>query len=481
MSTTISWANTTLSDDSGGGGVTPVPPEDDSIDILTASPATVNKDLWGFSVLHMMYTGSTPTTFAVKNILSTEFKSVVTSLNPTSLNYVGAAFGNREQVVPGRTTINTANSGFNCTDCSFGDGACCPTTPFGTDFFLQCVELCKELTLPLDHIANIQLANVTWQAQIAWKLTHCTNEGVATRHILIGIEEVTSVYDVYWIGTDARTNAQFTAKVAAYVAKANPELITLKVAYPSKKFYLDGAAIASAQSRDTLWNVALLGYTNDGTRNYFNLQELLQNPTQTLSGNYDTNLQIINQVVNVSLPTRLANFKTYFSPKKLAVWQWGLRNPGQINIENTVLGMLFQAKVMKVFLDFNYANTDYISTAYYQGINQFVNVNNTTTAQIKGLLLLGNIFTGTPVYYQVTFPNSEVTGFCVKNGSTYKLLIINDGDESEQNVSVDGIEVASWSRETYYGTSLSATTMTHETVTESELVVPQLSVSVLTF
>lgn len=475
----ISWADTTLNDDSGGGGVTPV---EDSIDISTSSPATVNKDLWGFSVLHMMFTGSSPANYVVKDILSTAFKNIVISLNPTSLNYVGAALANVEQVVPGRTTIATANSGFNCpTECSFGGGECCPTTPFGTDFFLQCVELCRVLSLPLDHISNIQLPNVTWQAQIAWKLTHCTNVGVATRHIVFGIENVTSTYDVYWIGVAAKTPAQFTAKAAAYVAKANPELITLKAAYPSKKFYFDGAAIASAQNRDTLWNTGLLGYTNDGTRQYFNLQELLSNPTQTLSRNYDTNLQIINQVVNTSLPQRLAAFKTYFTPKKLAIWQWGLRNPGQENIENTVLGMLFQAKVMKVFLDFNYANTDYISTAYYQGINQFVNTNNTTTSQINGLLLLGKIFLGTPVYYVVDFPNDDVSGFCVKNGSTYKLFIINDGDESTQNVSVNGTEIPSWSRETYYGTSLSSTTMIHETVTESELVVPQLSISILTW
>lgn len=466
------------------GTFTNIPSGTENINIFNSGSQAVNKDLWCFSALHINYTGNSQATMAVKDILSTAFKSIVSSVNPTALQYVGGALANKEQVVVGRTNYITPDTGYNCLgECSFGDGECCPTTLFGYDFFLQTVELCNQLAIRMDVTANIQLANITWQAQIEWKILHCTNRSVTPKHILIGQEEVTAVNDVYWLGVPATNNDQYTEKAQLYIAKADPEIVTLQAANPTKKFYLDTAPIESTASRDRRWNIEMKGYTNNGVREYFNLVNLLSYPTVLLTSDFAENLSKINTAIFTGAVRRLDNLSGYFPSKKVNITQWGLRNPTPaINIEETILGLLFQAKMVKMMLDYNYDHSDLIDVASYQDLKQLINANNTTNNQIKGLQILGNIFIGTPQYLPVTFENENLSGVCIKNGSTYRLLVINESQSTTTKIKVDGTEITSWNKEAYFGTSLSSELFYYLNTQESVVMaVPDYSVSILTF
>lgn len=456
--------------------------QNNSISLLTANQQAANSDVWCFSALHIGYTGNPMTT---RDILTPEFKAIITNLKAKALQYAGGAIAKQEQVLVGETNY-LVGGGYHCSDCSFGDGECCPDTPFTVDFFLQTVELCKEVGIRLDVVANIQLPDGTWQSQIEWKITHATNQGVTPKHIMLGQEEVTSGDDVYWLGFPATTNTDYTNKAIAYITKAAPELSSLVSANPTKNFYLDTALIEENGSRDTLWNPQLQGYTNQGFRQYFNLNNLLSNPSVTLSStDWQANLTKINTAVFTTAVTRLNNFHAAYPTKKMGVWQWGLRNPNSsVNLEDTILGLLFQGKFIKMMLDYNFSNDDLISYASYQDLKQFIDQNNVVSNQGLGLMLIGQLFTGTPTYVPITLNlGSNVSGIAVVDSGTYRILLINDGSQigsSDDGIFIDGTLKTSWTRESYFGDSLSTKIFNHETITEHSVYAPANSISMLT-
>src|SRR5580765_6518194 len=118
-----------------------LPSGDISLTTVGAIPA--NTDLWCFSALGLNYQGGSPN-YQLRDVLDPTLMQVISDLGAKALQYVGGAPVNIAQVVVGKTDW-TLGGGYNCSDCAFGDGQCCPTVPFTQDFFLVMVELCRQL------------------------------------------------------------------------------------------------------------------------------------------------------------------------------------------------------------------------------------------------------------------------------------------------------------------------------------------------
>lgn len=455
-----------------------------SISLSTSGQKEINTNLWCFSLLNINFTGDAPN-MTTRNVLDSTFKTIIQNLHAKALQYSGGATTNIYQVTVGKTNY-LLGGGYLCSDCSFGDGQCCPTTPFTQDFFLVNVELCKELGIGMDISANVQLPYVTWQAQIAWQISYMAGQGVVVKQILFGQENVTSAYDVYWLGHSALNNTDFTNKAIDYTTKVNPELIALKAANPDKNFYLDSALIEETGTREVLWSAQMGGFTNDGFRQYFNLNNLLAGTSQSLTTDWEQNLSTINTLVFTTAIARLNSFKTKYPTQKMGVYQWGLRNPNVTpTLENTVLGMLFQAKMTKMMLDYNYANNDLISYASYQDLKQFINNDNTVQMFGQSLMLIGQLFIGTTIQYiPITFDLGDgIDGVACYDGTNYRILVWNDTatPKSDQNkITINGISSDSWTIESYYGNSLDTTTISHSISIATSVFIPAFSINIIT-
>ena len=435
-----------------------------SIQISTANAVPLYKDIHSATALDWFFGQH----FAPRDILSEPYFSFVKDVHFNTLQYSGGSTSDYDHVVIGDTKVTGGKGdGYNVSaeDCKQrndnintaldGVGA----AHFGKDFFNEYCALLNKLGIQGDVNANVQGGTLD---ELMWKI-----QQAHAKRVVFGLEQV-----IQSNGYDYPDGNAYKKKITAWVE-------AVKKKYPEVTTVLDAAPLYRVGDRFSAWNNAIAGMPGDAVRTY-----LWDKDAVDWTTDYNQNLTRMNEAFTTTFPKWMSAIKNQFPDKKVAVWQWGIKAKSEVS--QTMLGSIYIGKFYKFVIDYNKANSNYISYASFYTLKSLDRGNGKISNNYQALKTCGMLFNGNKRLLDITINGvSGVSGVACDEAGRHTLLLIN---ESGSEVSISTISIdnnSSGARQftitSEFSESLSSKIVSTETKTVSSLSLKPYSVNVVEF